>query len=193
MEASPSLEEEVVGQLCHSQQERFLPTLASTVVTTPRPMINASPIPTTQRIRVERRCAGVRDASLENSDLLLPADLRPASLVRDRPAMVVTAPGRRCKYTFRRSLTTAMITADRASPTRVPVTPKREVRAAPAGEAIPTAIILGRSRRCWFSCLSTKTPSSLVQKKNRGSFLLEPFRRVFLSSWGVLGLPFVLS
>jgi hypothetical protein len=52
-----------------------------------------------------------------------------------------------------------MITEETASPTSVPATPKREVSAAAAGETIPTARILGRSKTvgcCWV----TRLPSS---------------------------------
>ena len=50
--------------------------------------------------------------------------------------------------------------ADKASPIRVPATPKREVMAAAAGEAIPTARTLGRSKIVSY-CWVTKEPSTL--------------------------------
>lgn len=73
--------------------------------------------------------------------------------------MLVTVPGRRAKYTFRRSEMTVTITADKASPTRVPPTPKREVKRAAQGEAIAPAISLGRSRIDCLCCSLSKTSS----------------------------------
>jgi hypothetical protein len=58
-----------------------------------------------------------------------------------------------------------MNTADKASPTSVPATPKREVRTVAEGEAIPTAIILGRSKIAWLCC-SLKEDHSLRIKRH---------------------------
>src|SRR5829696_3590276 len=68
-----------------------------------------------------------------------------------------------------------MNTADKASPIRVPATPKRAVMAAAAGEAIPTARILGRSKTVGFHAHRTSGyPYSrqLAEWRYRHSLLL---------------------
>jgi hypothetical protein len=74
--------------------------------------------------------------------------------------MVVTALGMRARYTFRKSTAAVMNTADKASPSSVPATPKREVITVAAGEAIPTARILGKSIMFAF-CGALKESSSM--------------------------------
>src|SRR5215216_6838621 len=51
--------------------------------------------------------------------------------------------------------------ADATSPSSVPATPKREVRTVAAGEAIPTARILGKSIMFAFCGSSLKESSSM--------------------------------
>ena len=75
--------------------------------------------------------------------------------------MVVTAPGTRARYTFRKSVAAVMSAEDNASPRNVPPTPKREVRTATAGEDIPTATTLGRSKMVCLFASSKENPSSL--------------------------------
>jgi hypothetical protein len=59
-----------------------------------------------------------------------------------------------------------MITALKASPISVPAMPKREVKSVATGEAIPTAITLGRSRTVcfWCSSIDEDTLQSLSHK-----------------------------
>ncbi len=70
-EASSSIEEAAVGQLFHTQQERFLLTLSSKAVTMLKPIRKAIPAPRTLPIRIECRRAGGRAANLENGNLTL--------------------------------------------------------------------------------------------------------------------------
>jgi hypothetical protein len=60
-----------VGQFFHTQQERFLPTLASTPVTIINPRRKVITPAIRLLIRIERRRAGAREANLENGNLNL--------------------------------------------------------------------------------------------------------------------------
>jgi hypothetical protein len=111
-----------------------------------RPIRNEIPAAATLPIRIERRRARGRDANLENGRLILSKTFCKEDFFRKPPGMVVTAPGTRARYTFRKSAAAVTNTADKNSPSSVPATPKREVTAADAVEAIPTAKTLGRSK-----------------------------------------------
>jgi hypothetical protein len=73
---SPVVVEDSAGQLFHTQQERLLPTLASTPVMTISPTTNEIPAATRLPNRIERRLLGEsgrvgRDKTLDNSALNL--------------------------------------------------------------------------------------------------------------------------
>jgi hypothetical protein len=73
LEVLPAAEEEdsVVVQLFHTQHERFLPTLASALVTTINPIRKVSTAATRLWVRIERCRAGAREENLENGSLKL--------------------------------------------------------------------------------------------------------------------------
>ena len=142
----PSVEDSTVEHSSHTQHERLLPTPSSRPVTTISPTTKEIPAAAMLPIKIERRRGRGSEANLENGRLILSKTFRKEDLFRKPPGMVVTEPATRARYTFRKSTAAVMNTADKASPTRVPATPKRAVMAAAAGEAIPTARTLGRSK-----------------------------------------------
>jgi hypothetical protein len=58
--------------------------------------------------------------------------------------------------------------ADKTRPTSVPATPKREVRRVAAGEAIPTARILGKSMMDWLCGELNEAPSYICSSSVSG-------------------------
>src|SRR5215217_6899360 len=78
-----------------------------------------------------------------------------------------------------------MNTADKASPSSVPATPKREVRTVAEGEAIPTAIILGRSKIAWLCCSLTEDHSPRIEHHLCccGSLNRPPAQKQVLGLW----------
>src|SRR5215216_1188483 len=156
-----SAEDSSAEHSSHTQHERLLPTPSSRPVTTISPTAKEIPAAAMLPIKIERRRGRGSEANLENGLLILSKTFPKEDLFRKPPGMVVTAPGTRARYTFRKSTAAVTNTADKASPIRVPATPKRAVMAAAAGEAIPTARTLGRSKTLG-CCGVKKDPSHHV-------------------------------
>jgi hypothetical protein len=146
----------VVEHSSHTQHDRLLPTPSSKTVMRIRPTTHEIPAATRLPINRERRRGRGSDLSFENGRFIHSKTFRKEDFFLRPPGIVVTAPGTRARYTFRKSTPAVMSTEETANPTSVPATPKREVRAAAAGETIPTARTLGRSRTvgcCWVTKL----------------------------------------
>ena len=153
-DASSPLEESVVEHSLHTQHERFFPSPTSRAVTALVPIRKAIPPATILLISIALLREGPRDKNQENGPVTQRRKFFQENPVPKLTGMFFTVPGARRKYAFRMSLTVVTTTADKASPSMVPATPKREVRRAPRGAATPPAAILAGSRircLCWSS------------------------------------------
>jgi hypothetical protein len=150
----PSEDSSAVEQSSHTQHERLLPTPTSRTVMRISPTRHEIPAAARLPNMRERRLGRDSEANLEKGRFILSKRFRKEDFFRKPPGMVVTAPGTRARYTFRKSTPAVIKTEDKNSPTSVPPIPKREVMAAAAGDTIPTARTLGRSKTlgCWGGC-----------------------------------------
>jgi hypothetical protein len=154
--------EDSVEHSFHTQHERFLPAPTSRAVTALAPIRKAITPATILLMSIALLREGERDKNQENGAVTIRRTFFKENRARALPGMFFTVPGARCKYVLRMSLTVVATTADIASPTMVPATPKREVRRAASGAATPPAAILAGSIICCFCWLSKRTPSSLL-------------------------------
>jgi hypothetical protein len=160
-EASSPLEESVVEHSLHTQHERLLPAPTSRAVTALVPIRKAITPATILLISMALLREGAREKNQENGAVTQRRMFFQEKPVLKLTGMVFAVPGTRCRYAFRMSLTVVTTTAEKASPSMVPATPKREVRRAPRGAATPPAAILAGSTMCCFCWSSKRTPSEI--------------------------------
>ena len=161
LEASSLVDESVVEHSLHTQHERFLPAPTSRAVTALVPIRKAITPATRPLSSIALLREGAREKNQENGPVSQRRKFFQEKPVLRLTGMVFTVPGTRCRYAFRMSLTVVTTTAEKASPSMVPATPKREVRTAPKGAATPPAAILAGSTMCCLCWPSKATPSKI--------------------------------